>query len=180
MTTCDRAWLRSLTSLLRHRGDIAHRLVIEITETAALVDIAESARFVGTLRDTGCRVALDDFGAGHTSLRYLQMLPVDIVKIDGSLVRNLASRPQTRIFLRHLLGLIKGLGSTTVAECVENAEDAALLRAEGIGYLQGHHFGRPTIGAHRSRQLVRSDYDCRLRIEQSKCLNLNRNNCIEA
>jgi EAL domain-containing protein (putative c-di-GMP-specific phosphodiesterase class I) len=147
MTACDRAWLRSLTSLLRHRGDIARRLVIEITETAALVDIAESARFVGTLRDTGCRVALDDFGAGYTSLRHLQILPVDIVKIDGSLVRNLRSRPQSRIFLRRLLGLINSLGLTTVAECVETAEDAALLRAEGIGYLQGYHFGQPTVGA---------------------------------
>jgi len=146
MTACDRPWLRSLTSLLRHRRDIARRLVVEITETAALGDIAESARFVATLRQAGCRVALDDFGAGHTSLRHLQMLPVDIVKIDGSLVRNLASRPQTRIFLRHLLGFINGFGSATVAECVENAEDAALLRTEGIGYLQGHHFGRPTIG----------------------------------
>jgi EAL domain-containing protein (putative c-di-GMP-specific phosphodiesterase class I) len=73
-------------------------------------------------------------------------LPVDIVKIDGSLVRNLTSRPQTRIFLRHLIGLLNGFGLSTVAECVENAEDAALLRAEGVGYLQGHHFGRPTIG----------------------------------
>ena len=146
MTAGDRSWLRSLTSLLRHRRDIARRLVVEITETAALGDIAESARFVDTLRRAGCRVALDDFGAGHTSLRHLQILPVDIVKIDGSLVGNLTSRPQTRIFLRHLLGLINGFGLTTVAECVENAEDAALLRAEGIAYLQGYHFGRPTIG----------------------------------
>ena len=146
MTACDRPWLRSLTSLLRHRRDIARRLVVEITETAALGDIVESARFVDTLRDAGCRVALDDFGAGHTSLRHLQILPVDIVKIDGSLVRNLTSRPQARIFLRHLLALINGFGLTTVAECVENAEDAALLRAEGIGYLQGHHFGPPTVG----------------------------------
>jgi len=146
ITAGDQPWLRSLTALLRHRRDIARRLVVEITETAALGDIAESARFVDTLRHAGCRVALDDFGAGHTSLRHLQILPVDIVKIDGSLVRNLTSRPQTRIFLRHLLGLIKGFGSTTVAECVENAEDAALLRADGIGYLQGRHFGRPTIG----------------------------------
>ena len=73
-------------------------------------------------------------------------MPVDIVKIDGSLVRNLTNRPETRIFFRHLLGLIKDLGSDTVAEGVESAEDAALLRAEGIGFLQGHHFGRPTIG----------------------------------
>jgi len=134
-----------LISLLRHRRDIARRLVVEITETAALGDIAQSVRFVDTLRGVGCRVALDDFGAGHTSLRHLQILPVDIVKIDGSLVRNLRSRSQSRIFLRHLLGLINGFGLTTVAEGVENAEDAALLRAEGIEYLQGYHFGRPAI-----------------------------------
>jgi len=146
MTAGDRPWLRSLTSLLRHRRDIARRLVVEITETAALGDIAESARFVDTLRRAGCRVALDDFGAGHTSLRHLQILPAGIVKIDGSLVGNLTSRPQTRIFLRHLLGLIKGFGLTTVAECVENAEDASRLRAEGVEYLQGHHFGLATIG----------------------------------
>ena len=155
MTAGDRRWLRSLTALLGHRRDLACRLVIEITETAALGDIAESVRFVDTLRHAGCRVALDDFGAGHTSLRHLQNLPVDIVKIDGSLVRNLTSRPQTRIFLRHLLGLINGLGLTTVAECVENAEDAALLRAEGVGYLQGHHFGRPTIGRAAPRMVQR-------------------------
>ena len=148
MTACDRPWLRSLISLLRHRRDIARRLVVEITETAALGDIAQSVRFVDTLRSVGCRVALDDFGAGHTSLRHLQILPVDIVKIDGSLVRNLRSRSQSRIFLRHLLGLINGFGLTTVAEGVENAEDAALLRAEGIGYLQGYHFGRPAVGTH--------------------------------
>lgn len=154
MTACDRSWLRSLTSLLRHRRDIARRLVIEITETAALGDIGESARFVDTLRDAGCRVALDDFGAGHTSLRHLQILPVDIVKIDGSLVRNLKSQPQARIFLRRLLGLINGFGLTTVAECVESAEDAALLRAEGIDYLQGYHLGRPMIGT----RIVQDDW----------------------
>jgi EAL domain-containing protein (putative c-di-GMP-specific phosphodiesterase class I) len=145
LTAGDRRWLQLLISLLRHRSEIARRLVVEITETAALCDIEQSARFVDTLREAGCRVALDDFGAGHTTLRHLQILPVDIVKIDGSLVRNLTSRPQDRVFLRHLLGLTKGFGLTTVAECVENAEDAAVLRAEGIGYLQGYHFGRPTI-----------------------------------
>jgi len=75
-------------------------------------------------------------------------------------LENLTSRPQTRIFLRHLLGLIKGFGLTTVAECVENAEDAALLRAEGIAYLQGYHFGRPTIGCiYRSGRPVRGAHD---------------------
>jgi EAL domain-containing protein (putative c-di-GMP-specific phosphodiesterase class I) len=144
LTACDRPWLRILSSRLRNRPHLARRMIVEITETAALSDIEETARFVDTLRDAGCRVALDDFGAGHTSLRHLQSLAVDTVKIDGSFVRNLADRPENRVFLRHLLGLTKGFGLSTIAECVENAADAALLRAEGVGYLQGFHIGAPT------------------------------------
>jgi EAL domain-containing protein (putative c-di-GMP-specific phosphodiesterase class I) len=145
LTACDRPWLRSLMSLLRRQPELAHRLVIEITETAALDDLDESARFVETLRHAGCRVALDDFGAGHTSLRHLQVLAVDTVKIDGSFVRSLAACPENRVILRHLLGLTRGFGLSTIAECVETAEEAALLREEGVGFLQGYHFGRPTI-----------------------------------
>jgi EAL domain-containing protein (putative c-di-GMP-specific phosphodiesterase class I) len=144
LTACDRPWLRILISRLRNRPDLARRIVVEITETAALDDIEETARFVDTLRDAGCRVALDDFGAGHTSLRHLQSLAVDTVKIDGSFIRNLADSPENRVFLRHLLGLTKGFGLSTIAECVENHADAVLLRAEGIGYLQGYHIGAPS------------------------------------
>jgi EAL domain-containing protein (putative c-di-GMP-specific phosphodiesterase class I) len=145
LTAGDRQWLRSVIASLRRRPDLAHRLVIEITETAVLDDLAQSIRFVDALRDVGCRVALDDFGAGNTSLRHLQVLAVDTIKIDGSFVRSLPSSPEGRVFLRHLLGLTRDLGLRTVGECVETAEEAALLRAEGIGYLQGFHCGRPTI-----------------------------------
>jgi diguanylate cyclase (GGDEF)-like protein len=145
LTAADHAWLRLLVSLLRDRAEVARRLTIEITETAALYDIQESARFVGTLRELGCRVALDDFGAGFTSLRHMQALDVDIVKIDGSFVRNLAESYDNQIFLRHLVGLADGFGLITVAECVENARDAEILRKEGVRFLQGYHFGRPTI-----------------------------------
>jgi EAL domain-containing protein (putative c-di-GMP-specific phosphodiesterase class I) len=118
---------------------------VEITETAALSDLEESARFVDTLRHAGCRVALDDFGAGHTSWRHLEILSVDTVKIDGSIVRDLAHSHERRVLLRDLLGAISGLGCTTVAEGVENAADEAVARAEGFGYLQGYHLGPPTI-----------------------------------
>ncbi len=145
LTACDRPWLRSLMALLRRQPELAHRLVVEITETAALGDLDESARFVETLRHAGCRVALDDYGAGHTSLRHLQVLAVDMIKIDGSFVRSLADRSENRVILRHLLGLTRGFGLSTNAECVETAEEAALLREEGVGFLQGYHCGRPTI-----------------------------------
>jgi EAL domain-containing protein (putative c-di-GMP-specific phosphodiesterase class I) len=145
LTACDGWWLDSLILLVRGRHDLARRLIVEITETAALHDIEESAHFVDTLHHAGCRVALDDFGAGHTSLRHLEILAVDTVKIDGSFVRNLADSQEKRILLHDLLGLVTSFGFTTVAEGVENAEDAALVRAEGIGYLQGYYLGPPTI-----------------------------------
>jgi EAL domain-containing protein (putative c-di-GMP-specific phosphodiesterase class I) len=145
LTACDRIWLRHLISLLRRSPEMASRLVVEITETAALGDIEESARFVDTVRAAGCRVALDDFGAGHTTLRYLEYLAIDTVKLDGSLVRFLRTSPARRVVLRHLVGLAKHIGFRLVAEGVESAQEAALLCAEGIFYLQGYHFGAPTI-----------------------------------
>jgi diguanylate cyclase (GGDEF)-like protein len=147
LTATDYAWLRAITTLLRGKPEIARRLVIEITETAALHDIEESARFVGALRELGCRIALDDFGAGFTSLRHLQTLAVDTVKIDGSFIRNLGQNYDNQVFLRHLVGLANGLGLATIAECVETAREAAILRREGVGYLQGYFIGKPVIEA---------------------------------
>jgi diguanylate cyclase (GGDEF)-like protein len=145
LTAADRPWLRALISQVRNRPEIASRVIVEITETAALYDIEESARFVNALRHAGCHVALDDFGAGHTSLRHLQSLAVDTVKIDGSFIHNLAGSPDAQVFLRHLLGLARGFGFQTVAECVATAEDAEILRQEGVGFLQGYYFGRPSL-----------------------------------
>jgi diguanylate cyclase (GGDEF)-like protein len=145
LTAADRPWLRALISQVRNRPEIASRLIVEITETAALYDIEESARFVSALRHAGCKVALDDFGAGHTSLRYLQSLAVDTVKIDGSFVHNLAGSVESQVFVRHLLGLAKGFGFHTVAEGVATAEDAAILKREGVGFLQGYYYGWPSL-----------------------------------
>jgi EAL domain-containing protein (putative c-di-GMP-specific phosphodiesterase class I) len=148
LTACDRDWLRLVIQLLRSRPEVARRLVVEITETAALANLAESVRCVDALRDLGCRVALDDFGAGYTSLRHLQLLAIDTIKIDGSFVRSLPGSRESRVFLRHLVDLAHGFGLRTVGECVETAEEAELLRADGVGYLQGFYCGRPTIERH--------------------------------
>jgi diguanylate cyclase (GGDEF)-like protein len=147
LTATDRSWLRTVTRLLRDKPLLARQLVVEITETAALHDIEECSRFVGTLRELGCRVAIDDFGAGFTSLRHLQALAVDTVKIDGSFVRDLATKPENQVFLRHLVGLAHGMGFTTVGEGVESAHEAAILRREGVRLQQGYHFARPSIAA---------------------------------
>ena len=145
LTAGDQSWLRSLSALVKNKSDIAQRLIIEITETSALTDIDESARFLSAIRDLGCRVAVDDFGAGFTSFRHLKTLTLDIVKIDGSFVRNLAGNIDNQLFIRNLLGLATAYGMETVAECVETQEDAKFLIGEGVKYLQGYYFGRPSM-----------------------------------
>jgi diguanylate cyclase (GGDEF)-like protein len=145
LTASDQSWLRALISAVRSTPHIAPRLVVEITETAALHDIEESARFVNVVRDLGCKVAIDDFGAGFTSFRHLKALTVDMVKIDGSFVLNLSRNVDNQLFVRNLMGLAATFGLETVAEFVENAEDADFLLKAGVGYLQGYYFGRPSL-----------------------------------
>jgi EAL domain-containing protein (putative c-di-GMP-specific phosphodiesterase class I) len=143
LTASDPSWLRALISAVRSTPHIAPRLTVEITETAALHDIEESARFVNVVRDLGCKVAIDDFGAGFTSFRHLKALTVDMVKIDGSFVLNLSRNVDNQLFVRNLMGLASTFGLETVAEFVENAEDADFLLKAGVRYLQGYYFGRP-------------------------------------
>ncbi len=145
LTTTDPAWLRNLFGVVKGRPDIARRLVIEITETAALHDFDETIRFVAAVREVGCRIALDDFGAGYTSFRHLKALAVDVIKIDGSFVTNLADQPQDFLFVKTLQELARGFGLKTVAECVETEEVAQMLADEGVHYLQGYFFGRPSF-----------------------------------
>ncbi len=145
LTAADRSWLRALSARLRSRPDMARRLIVEITETAALHDIEDSASFVQAVRELGCQVAIDDFGAGYTTFRHLKSLTVDIVKIDGSFVRGILESNQNQLFVRNLLSLAQAFSLRTVAECVETADEAAFLADEGIDLLQGYHFGRPEM-----------------------------------
>jgi diguanylate cyclase (GGDEF)-like protein/PAS domain S-box-containing protein len=145
LTPADHGWLRALMAMVGQRRDIASRLIIEITETAAIQDIDETARFVGTVRGMGCQVALDDFGAGYTSFRHLKTLTVDIVKIDGSYIMNIAGNEDNRLFVRTLVDLAKNFGLRTVAECVETEADVAVLDAMGVDCLQGYYFAKPKL-----------------------------------
>lgn len=145
MTAVDPVWLQTLEERLHNNRDVASRLILEITETVALDDIDGASRFVSSLTSLGCRVALDDFGAGFTSFRHLRALNVAIVKIDGSFVRDILNNPENLLFVRTLVGLSKGIGLQCVAEWVETPEEAALLRSEGVDLLQGWHCGKPEI-----------------------------------
>ena len=139
------AWLNSFVDYIRANKDVAPRLNIELTETAALHHFEENAQFVSQLRDLGSSVAIDDFGAGYTSFRNLQMLHLDMVKIDGAYVKGLSASPENQIFVRTLVGLAKNFNLKTVAEWVESEEDAQLLEAMGVDYFQGFFFGEPEL-----------------------------------
>jgi len=144
-TAGDPSWLQSFVSYVRANQNVAARIIVELTETAALNDFEESARFISNLREMGCRVAIDDFGAGYTSFRNLQMLHVDMVKIDGSYVKGLVQSPDNQIFVRTLVDLAKNFNLETVAEWVGSDEEAAMLESFGVDYFQGFHFGEPVL-----------------------------------
>ncbi len=144
-TAGDPSWLQSFINYVRAHHTVAGRILVELTETAALQDFEESARFISNLRELGCRVAIDDFGAGYTSFRNLQMLRVDMVKIDGSYIRDLSASPDNQIFVRTLIDLAKNFNLETVAEWVGSDEDADLLEKLGVDYFQGFHVGEPLL-----------------------------------
>ena len=144
-TAVDGVWLRSFIDFVRAHRAAAPRLIVELTETAALHHFEDSAQFVSQLRELGCRVAIDDFGAGYTSFRNLRNLRIDMVKIDGAYIADLCGSRENQIFVRTLVDLAKSFSLKTVAEWVTCEEDAALLRGFGVNYLQGYHFGEPTL-----------------------------------
>ncbi len=144
-TAADQSWLHSFIAYVREHKAVAERMTVELTETAALHTFEENAKFITSLRDMGCRVAIDDFGAGYTSFRNLRNLRVDMVKIDGAYVKNLSSSPDNQLFVRTLVELAKNFKLETVAEWVSSEEDAELLAAFGVDYFQGFHFGTPEI-----------------------------------
>jgi diguanylate cyclase (GGDEF)-like protein len=145
MTASDRPTLEAFVAFLENHTDVVPRLIVELTETAALIDIEESMRFVSRVRALGAKVAIDDFGAGYTSFRNLQSLKVDMVKVDGSFVKGMADNRDNQIFVRTLVDLAKNFNLETVAEWVSDPREADILRAFGVDYLQGFLFSKPEI-----------------------------------
>ncbi len=145
LTCSDHEWMTALHKLTGGQRQITERLTIEITETTAIDDLDQSIAFVDTLKELGCRVAIDDFGAGYTSFKNLKHLAVDMVKIDGAFVKNLSADKTDAIFITTMAQLARSFGMTTVAEWVGDEATAQLLADAGIDYLQGFYFGKPLM-----------------------------------
>jgi diguanylate cyclase (GGDEF)-like protein/PAS domain S-box-containing protein len=130
------------------------RLYIELTETSAVSDLVDAQRFIAALRETGCRVCMDDFGVGFSSFAYIKHLKVDILKIDGMFIRNLAHDHDNQVFVKAIVDVARGLNKITVAESVEDAPTLEMLKGFGVDLVQGYYLewphedlGQPEAGA---------------------------------
>jgi EAL domain-containing protein (putative c-di-GMP-specific phosphodiesterase class I) len=136
-------FVESLERLLLKDARLPSRIIFEITESAAIDDLDLANRHIQALRRTGALVCLDDFGSGAASLSYLQALTVDVVKIDGRYVRDLAAGGRDAALVRHLVKLCKDLQVRTVAEMVETPQVEEVILAAGVDLAQGWLYGRP-------------------------------------
>ncbi|MBE0548311.1 MAG: EAL domain-containing protein [Rubrivivax sp.] len=128
---------------LRSHGLVPADLELEVTESVLIGDVKATSRLLAQLRNAGIRVAIDDFGTGYSSMAYLRYLPVDVLKIDRAFVKDIGSDASADIVVRAIVGLAGSLGLSTVAEGVETAAQAQLLKEMGCGELQGYHYARP-------------------------------------
>lgn len=143
-TFTDPDWLKAVVMELRDHPDVASRLIVEITESVAMTDINQTLRVVRQLQDLGCRIALDDFGAGHTAFSHLKDLSLDIVKIDKQFVRDM-DKQENKLFIRTLHSLASAMNLETVGEGAETLAEADILAKDGIDHIQGFVYGMPSL-----------------------------------
>jgi diguanylate cyclase (GGDEF)-like protein/PAS domain S-box-containing protein/excisionase family DNA binding protein len=139
----DQNWIQRFIRLLNTSGIDPSQLVFEITETAAMSEIDVTLTFIRRLKEMGCRFALDDFGAGFSSFYYLKRFEVDYLKIDGSFIRDLATDVGSRLFVKALNEVARGLNKRVIAEWVESPEVVKLLIEMGTQFGQGYLFQKP-------------------------------------
>jgi EAL domain-containing protein (putative c-di-GMP-specific phosphodiesterase class I) len=153
LSITDRGMLAHIEhELIRRRVD-PERLVIEVTETAAISDMGRARTFCEGVHTLGSSVALDDFGAGFGSFQYLKQLPFRYLKIDGDFIRTLPSSHKDQLVVQALVGVARGMGKQTIAEYVGDEPTMRLLRDYGVDYAQGFEVGRP-CGQHEAFALA--------------------------
>ena len=138
------AWLSTLERGLRIDPGIGERLILEITESSAMLMPDLVTVFMQDMQERGICFALDDFGAGYTAFRYLKDFYFDIVKIDGQFIRDIHANPDNQILAQALVSIARHFDMFTVAENVETAADARHLVDIGVDCLQGYYFGAPS------------------------------------
>jgi EAL domain-containing protein (putative c-di-GMP-specific phosphodiesterase class I) len=149
-------WMKILRKGLAAEKTIGERLILEITESSAMLVPELVIAFMDDLQAHGVSFALDDFGAGQTAFRYFRDFLFDVIKIDGQFIRNIHSDPDNQALTRALMSIGQHFDMLTIAESVETVADAEWLQAAGIDCMQGYLFGAPTVrpawvSAHKSK-----------------------------
>lgn len=151
-------WNRALDRWLRQNELIGERLILEITESSAMMVPELVIDFMDRLQMQGICFAMDDFGAGYTALRYFKEFCFDLIKIDGQFIQGISGDPDNQVMTAALIAIAKQFDMLTVAEFVENKEDADTLTRLGVDCLQGYHFAAATTrpGWMREAQMHRA------------------------
>jgi diguanylate cyclase (GGDEF)-like protein len=143
LTLGDDSLLRYVLERLTESQVPPSKIIFEVTESAAINTLSVAVNFINTLKEYGCRFALDDFGTGEASFAYLKTLPIDFVKIDGSIVRDIVDSPKDLALVKSINEIGHFLGKKTVAEFVENDDILTRLRQMGVDYAQGYGIEAP-------------------------------------
>ncbi|RMD46960.1 MAG: EAL domain-containing protein [Aquificota bacterium] len=119
-------------------------IVIELTERESLKNISIIKEFTNSLKQEGYLFAIDDFGSGYSTFKYLKEFPVDIVKIDGEFIKGMLNSEKDKIFVKSLIDLAKGMGLKVLAEFVENERIFNMVRELNVDFAQGYYIGKPS------------------------------------
>lgn len=145
-------WMKALKRGLQRDPTVAERLILEITERSAMTVPELVVTFMSDLQRRGITFALDDFGAGYTSFRYLRDFYFDILKIDGQFTRGIHHDADNQVLVKALVAIARQFDMFTVAENVENQADAIWLMQAGVDCQQGYFHGAPTVSPHWQAQ----------------------------
>jgi diguanylate cyclase (GGDEF)-like protein len=146
-SVADRSVLEFIERRLDEGDADPARCTFEITETAPVHDYEAAAGFADRITEFGCQVAIDDYGAGFGPFHYLKSIPFDLIKIDGSFVRDMPNSDADQLTVQAIVQIARGLGKTTIAEYVQDDITAQMLREYGVDMAQGYHLGRPVAVA---------------------------------
>jgi len=139
----DESIYRHIKRLLTLPGVNPEKIIFEVTETSAISNFSSAQNLINEVKKLGCQFAIDDFGVGFSSFRYLKNLAVDYIKIDGTFIKKIDQNYEDKIFVKSLSEIAHALGKKTIAEFVENEAIMSILREYDIDFVQGYHIGKP-------------------------------------
>ncbi|QDQ81467.1 EAL domain-containing protein [Paraburkholderia megapolitana] len=143
----DEQFVNDIFALFSRYRSVVHYLCFEITESVALHDLENTQRFIARVHEMGGKIALDDFGAGYTSFRYLKDLSADALKIDGEFIRTMCAHPADTAIVEAIVALARNLGMRSIAEWVEDVDTLRALKEIGVDYVQGFAIAKPQESA---------------------------------